>query len=241
MKPADIETVRIAAEKAIYKAIGFSRHSRTQRAVVEDLIQETYVKILINFDPDRGLIGGLAYTAASHLAIEYVRGRASAGGTHKGTASMTVTDESGADTVMDIASHTPSALSQMIAAERDRNVANAIETYLPESGKRAILAMMADEDINVEVADRVAKHRAIDTLQEHVLSPGYVARTVAKRVKAKREPKIEAEIVEAAPQRGLSTLTKWSYQVAMMGTPVGISQLRANITADVDVGWSMVG
>lgn len=205
----DVATVTTSAEKAIWKAIGYSKGSRNQANHVADLVQETFVKILINYDPERGKIGGLAYTTAFNLALDFTRGRACYGAEHKGVSSLTVTDESGADIAMDIADGSVSARDIMIQSERDENIANAVAS-LSDAHKRALEVALAD-DVALSGADRIAKMRAIDALQESVKSPGYVARAVAKRVKAKREPKIEAEVVEPPPQWGLSIVAKWNY------------------------------
>ena len=220
MDKADIETVTLAAHKGIWKAIGHSIASKHQREVVKDLTQETFAKVLVGFDPERGTLGACAYQYAYNLATDYHRGRACYGSNH-GATSLTVSDDSGNDITMDIGDVAPSALDSMIARERDADIAKAIEA-LPESGQRAIGAMLDDEG-PMTGGDRIAKMRAVDAMQEIVKSPGYVARAVAKRTKAKREAKPEIEAKpEGAPQRGLSCLMRWDLQCKMFGTPVDI-------------------
>lgn len=155
-----------------------------------DLAQESICNLIASFDPAKATangVDGLAYVIGKREAMDYLRGRVSGGAQrrHDGEDSITVADEDGNPTDLEIASPWPSAFDQYAALQRDTAL-NAEISALPESQKRALRATIADED-HSDGANRVAKMRAIDTIVSNLPKSmrGTAGRSKAKGKKRK--------------------------------------------------------
>lgn len=135
---------------------------------VLDLAQETIANVLTAFDPSKATtngVDGYAYIAGKREALDYLRGRVSGGAQrrHDGEDSLSVTDDDGNVTDLDVAdTHTPSAFDLLALSEREA-LLNVEIAALPDAQRRALQATLNDDD-NMDGKTRVAKMRAIDTI-----------------------------------------------------------------------------
>lgn len=147
-----------AAERAC--AAANARGARLSKSDIADISQDVFIKVAESWSADRGDLAGFAYIVARNASVDGMRKR-----TRTGETSLDA--EHGDDDSTTLHSMLPSRVlnpRDALIAKRRAESARAAVANLSESAQDALDA--AADDATMSGAQRVAKMRAIDALQE---------------------------------------------------------------------------
>lgn len=200
------------AESAIRRTCA-KYNVRVSEDALADMQQGTLEKMLKSFDASRGAPEAFAWRIAANEATSFLRGR-TVSAIKNEDQSLTVENDDGTETVSDLADDSANPFELIAARQLDDELTQRINE-LSDSGKAGIKAALSDDTMSG--ADRVAALRAREALSESLRSSHFALiadKKPAKRAKAKREPKVEAEETEAPSLLRLSTVVRIEMELA---------------------------
>lgn len=140
-----------------------AKGGRYSKADIADIAQETFIKVAAAWDGIRDL-AGLAYVVARNLTLDGLRSRAKRG---EASLDATVGDDDATTLHSMIPDRTPNPRDALIMKRRTEALRAAV-AGLPDSAQDALDASC--DDAAMTGAQRVAKKRAIDALQETLVA-----------------------------------------------------------------------
>lgn len=161
---AEILEAYKSAERGIRKSGAKMGRAYTADQIA-DMTQTVMIKVCESFDPSKGTAAQLAYTAGTRVAMDFSFGKGYASGS-KDLLAVETTDEDGNVASYDMPCSAPNALAQMLHNEKLGKVERAL-AKLPPS-QRAVISIDLEGDRALTNAERQAKFKAIDNLQEEI-------------------------------------------------------------------------
>jgi DNA-directed RNA polymerase specialized sigma24 family protein len=137
-----------------------AKGGRYNASDIADIAQETFLKVAATWDASRGDLAGYAYIVARNLTLDGLRTRA-----RRGEASLDATSGDDSPTTLHsiIPDHAPNPRDALIMKRRV-DAARAAVANLSKSAQSAL--DIACDDESMSGAERQAKRRAIEALQE---------------------------------------------------------------------------